>query len=120
MKLKYIIITIIILCIFAIIGNTNSNNTEKTEGKIMSVPKGIEVISHKKSGLMTIETVIKNNTGKELKEIKITAECYDKDNNNLGKESSGKYNVNTIDKHKINLYCNAKTTKYKLYIEYKE
>ena len=120
MKLKYIIITIIVLCVFAVIGNNDNSNKKNTNNKIISVPKGIQVISHEKTGMITIETIIKNNTGKELKSIKITAECYDKDDNNLGKATGGKYNVNTKDKHKIDLICDTDTERYNLYVEYEE
>ena len=122
MKLKYIIITIIVLCVFAMIGNNDNGNknNNNTNNKIISVPKGIEVVSHKKTSTFKIETIIKNNTGKELKSIKIIAECYDKNNNNLGKASDGKYNVNTKDNHKIDIFCDSETERYNLYIEYEQ
>lgn len=120
MKVKYIVITFIILCIFAVIGNNTKNEEMKVDNKIISLPNGIQVISHEKKGIATIETIIKNNTGKELKSIKITAECYDKKNNNIGKATNGKYNVNTKDNHKIDLYCDSETERYNLYIEYEK
>lgn len=128
MKLKYIIITIIILCIFSILGNnTNNNKTEKNSSNntlkinIISVQDGITLKSYKESNtsyIKKIETILKNNTGTEINMIRIIIDCYDKDNNNLGKSKEYEMNINTKDNYKIETWIPSETTKANVYIEY--
>lgn len=95
--------------------STNSTNIVKN-----TVPDGqVGIISHRQKGYGEIEVIIKNNTGKQLQEVKVTAQCWDKDNNNLGNSTKGIYNVNTVDTYKINIYCKSDMKKYELKLEYK-
>lgn len=125
MKLKYIIITIIVLCVFALMGNdskkeeTKTNTTNSVKINVVSVQKGIELKSYKKSS-MGVETILKNNTGKEIRMITIKIECYDKDNNNLGTFKNYEMNINTKDNYKIETYTYSGTTRANVYIEYTE
>ena len=126
-----IILIFILITILAIKINKNeknittkkSNNTIKitnTNNTITNKPQNnnVEIISHKKN-TFSIDVIIKNNTGKNLKQVTIKAECYDKEGNNLGISSNGRYDINTKDKYKISIYCNSETYKYNLKLEYK-
>ena len=120
-----LIIIIILLSILIIKNNTNTNTTNTINNiNISNIIENkqskdeVEIISHKKN-TFSIEVVIKNNTNKTLKEVIVSAECYDKEGNNLGTTSNGQYNVNTKDKYKITIYCNSDTYKYNLKVEYK-
>lgn len=96
----------------SILANTTSNETTKQHNTV-------EIISHKKNQYGKIEAIIKNNTNKQLKELVIKAQCYDKNGNNLGTYSGGQYNVNTTDNYKISIYTNSDTSRYTLTLEYK-
>ena len=78
----------------------------------------VGIVSHKYNGKGVIEVVIKNNTNKELKQVKVSAECWDKNGNNLGRSSDGKYNINTRDTYLIEIYCGYNMNKYKLTLDY--
>ena len=122
-----IVIILIIITAFILI-NSGTNNTKKEAQQTSSnsiknkeniVPDGtVGIISHKYTGYGQIEVIIKNNTGKDLKQVKITAHCWDKNGNNIGDTSNGQYNVNTTDTYKITLFCKSDMYKYKLELSY--
>lgn len=120
-----VVIILIILVSLILISSTNkektkiasSENIEKKEENV--VPEGtVGIVSHEYIGYGQIEVIIKNNTGKELKQVKVTAHCWDKNGNNLGDTSNGQYNVNTTDKYKITLFCKSGMSKYELELSY--
>ena len=123
---KTLIIIIIILLAILLIKTTtnidkkNNANSAINDIEINNINKNekVEIISHTKN-TFSIDVVIKNNTNKNLKEVIVKAECYDKEGNNLGIRSGGQYNVNTKDKYKITIYCDSDTYKYNLKVEYK-
>ncbi len=115
-KRKLIIIFIIILIILGCISNNKKSNNTST--KINSIPDGqVGIVSHKMT-LYEIEVIIKNNTHQTLNSVTITANCWDRDGNNLGTASNGQYNVNTTDNYKINIWCPSGTSKYTLSLKY--
>ncbi len=129
----FIFIAILIIFISFIFTKSIINNISTKETKSTSkikeekrevieeniIPNGkAGIVSHKYIGYGQIEVIIKNNTGKELKQLKVNAKCWDANNNNLGTYSNGKYNINTIDKYKIIIYCSKDMNKYELNIEY--
>lgn len=118
-----IVILIIIIATNSKNNNNNNldNNTIAYSNRINTNLKykndKIEIISNKLVTKGIIELTIKNKTNKELNQVVIKATCYDKDGNNLGTHSNGKYNVNTTDTYKIKIYCDYNTEKYILEIE---
>lgn len=129
----YIIIaSLIIIAIIKIIQSIITPNTEKinknTNEKQINIVNNeiieqttkepVQIISHKKTSY-SIEVIIKNNTNKELEYVKIKAQCYDKDGNNLGIKSNAQYKINTIDNYKIEIFCGTDVQKYTLNVEYK-
>lgn len=129
-KIFYLIILIIVLLLILLfkVNNNKKQKTVQTNNTIQqttitenktTIPEGkAGIISHKINNYGVIEVIIKNNTGKNLKQIIVKAECYDKDGNNLGTHSNGQYNINTTDKYKIQIYTNTNTKKYNLKLEY--
>lgn len=121
-----VIIILIILIAFILINSkpdnvekiqqVSANNIESNENTVSNGTVGI--ISHKYIGYGQIEVIIKNNTGKELKEVKVIAHCWDKNGNNLGDTANGQYNVNTTDTYKIILFCKSDMDKYELELSY--
>lgn len=135
MKIIKILIIIIaistIILFFKIINKKNTNNlTPQIENEIIAnmieskekvtteTSKKVEIIKHKNNH-GTIEIIIKNNTGKNLKNIIVRAQCYDKEGNNLGRFSGGQSNINTTDNYKITIIADYDTYKYNLNLEYK-
>lgn len=122
MKTIKILLLIIVLLIIIIANKNNTTNKKETneiDNSIQNAIKneGVQIISHKKE-IYTIEVIIKNNTNKELKQVVVKAECYDKDGNNLGIATGGQYNINTKDTYKITIYCDTDTERYNLKVEY--
>lgn len=130
MKIIKILIIIIIILLVILLSKTITNKDKKNneinktniinniETNNININKKVEIISHTKN-TFSIDVIIKNNTNKNLKEVIVKAECYDKEGNNLGTQSNGRYNVNTKDKYKITIYCDSDTYKYNLKVEYK-
>lgn len=122
-KKKLFIILLIILIILGGANNkkkkqTNVNNA--TTIKTYTVPDGqVGIVSHKMT-TWNIEVIIKNNTHEILKNVKVTATCWDKDGNNLGTASNGQYNINTNDNYKIEILQPSGTTRYTLSLTYNE
>ena len=113
MKKILMVIVIIFLIMFL-----NPKKEKEKETTITTVPQGqVGIVSHELKAYK-IEVIIKNNTNKELKFVKVKADCYDKEGNNLGTESNGQYNINTKDTYKIDIYCDTDTKKYELKLEY--
>lgn len=132
MKREYLYFgVIIILVILIFIALSNNNDTETTSSNMensatnnitnnKTIPNGqVGIVSHKYNGYGSIEVIIKNNTEKEINELKVTAECWDKNGNNLGKSSNGEYNINTRDTYLIKIYCGFDVQKYNLTLDYK-
>ena len=127
---NYIIFIIIIILIIttAIILITSKKGENKIETytraeqiKQNTIPKGeVGIVSQRQIGYGQIEVIIKNNTGNELKEVKVKANCWDKNGNNLGTYSNGQRNVNTTDKYKIKIFCSADMKKYELELSYQK
>ena len=117
--LKAILIIIMVLMVLSII--TNNKNANKSETVKENIIKNGEVgiVSHKYNPSGIIEVIIKNNTGKELEYAKIKAECKDKNGIRLRDAANGEYNINTVDKYKIELYADNNTKTYNLTIDYK-
>lgn len=138
MRKSYILLIIlcilIILILIANFSNNISNNNGKTKTtsakttqqtqqtqqvKQNTVPNGkVGIVSHSISKYGIIEVVIKNNTGKEIKQVTVTAKCWDKNGNNLGDTSNYQTNVNTKENYKITLLCKTDTNKYELSLKY--
>lgn len=121
----FIIIIIIIIIITFVLINSISNNKETTKETITNItkekniPNGtVGIVSHKYIGYGQIEVIIKNNTGKELEQVKVTAHCWDKNGNNIGDTSNGQNNVNTTDTYKIILFAKSNLQKYELELSY--
>ena len=121
----FIIITIIIITTAFILINSILKNEKTTKETITNItkenniPNGtVGIVSHKYIGYGQIEVIIKNNTGKELEQVKVTAQCWDKNGNNIGETTNGQYNVNTKDTYKIILFAKSNLQKYKLELSY--
>ena len=131
MKREYLyfaIIIILVILIFIALFN-NKSNTINTSSNIKNtttntinnktIPNGqVGIVRHNYDKYGEIEVYVKNNTGKTVDRVIITAQCWDKDGNNLGTYTAYQRNVNTTDTYKINVFCSTEMKKYQLKLDY--
>lgn len=124
MKKTFIILLVIIIFVFLSQSNKSKNNVTNTKNNIaeLEIIKEDLTISPKeylKESEYLIEGIVKNNTNKIVKNVRIRAIFYDNNNNKI---SEAMDYINSIDengtwKFKLGLYSKEKLT-YKLKLEY--
>lgn len=100
------------------ISKASYNNIKQENIQQNPEPKTLYIKEHKMSN-NTITGIVKNNTNSIIENIKITADCYDKDNNKVGTTTNYINELRPGETWKFNMWAYSTATKYKnLKLEY--
>ncbi len=94
------------------VSKTSYSNIKQENEQQNTEPKKLYIKEHKMSN-NSISGIVKNNTNNVIKNITITADCYDKDNNKVGTSMDMINELKPGETWKFNMWAYSTATKYR-------